>query len=130
MTVDDITRNHAHYFGSVDDRYGHPSCAFVAPPLAAEVRAIWPKGRAVRVETDRLAEDLAVLLDRNDLVRAVTRAADDLARRLFADTPLALASIVRTGIVPWDIEYQTTTDRGTLERVTRLVEYERGGRRG
>lgn len=121
---------------AVDDRHGIPARVEHMPRVPEFIdgipHATTPRlnvhRRAVRVERHVLPDEATLWMDRDMLARALKEAADDLARRMFADCPLALATIVRTGIVPWDIEYQTTIDGATLERVTRLVEYERGAR--
>lgn len=139
-----VARTTPPAFAAVDERHGRPARVEAAPSLrhyfvgGAIGRPGSPlldtkprvKGRVLRDQRYTLHDEAALLLPMDDLKRTLAAAADDLARRLFADTPLALATIVRTGIVPWDIEYQTTTDGATFDRVTRLVEYERGARRG
>lgn len=123
---------------AVDERHGAPARVEAMPRLSEYIDGIAHSTsprlhlhrHVLRDERHVLRDEAALWMDRDMLARTLKDAADDLARRLFADTPLALATIVKTGILPWDIEYQTTTDGATLERVTRLVEYERGARRG
>lgn len=69
-----------------------------------------------------------------DALRKQVEAKEQLIRDHFADTPLALESAIRTGIMPWNVEVQThrpnldfdedaTTFR-IVERA-RVVEYPR-----
>lgn len=76
-------------------------------------------------------ENLLADLDRDSIARGMLAAREALLVEHFADTPLALESIRRTGILPWPVEYQVMRDDDTFDQtfrireLTRVVEYDR-----
>lgn len=75
------------------------------------------------------------------VVRAQIRYTENLIREHFAATPLALASVIRTGIMPWNVEVQVKQVRPEfgedadsfrlhINEYVRVREYPRGVRPG
>lgn len=75
------------------------------------------------------------------MMQEMVDAKEQLIREHFAETPIALASVVRTGVLPWNVEVQTRraepefgddADSVTLRirEYVRVVEYPRNVRPG
>lgn len=70
-----------------------------------------------------------------DMLKQEDQAKEQMLREHFADTPLALASVLRTGIMPWNIQVQVRELRPKFDedpyvlrvrRYVRVVEHPRG----